>query len=95
MADVTVRITRLLADIAGTGKTLSVEAATAAEALEALCQQITALRVHIFDDDGVVRRHVNVFVRGELAATGPESLDVSMADGDEVAIIHAVSGGAG
>lgn len=91
MAGVAVRITRLLADIAGTDRTLGVEARTAADALDALCQQVPALRVHIFDDAGAVRRHVNIFVRGELAT--PAMLEQPVADGDEVAVVQAVSGG--
>ncbi len=93
MSGVVVRITQLLADIAGTGRSVTVEATTAAEAVAALCVQVPALRVHIFDDDGNVRRHVNVFVRGEVTK-GQGALDVSVADGDEIAVIQAVSGGA-
>ncbi len=91
MAAVQVRITRLLADIAGTGRTVDVEADTASAALAALCQRVPALRVHIFGDDGELRPHVNVFVRGEL--TKGDGLGVAVGDGDEVAVIQAVSGG--
>lgn len=87
------RITQLLADISGTGRAVTVEATTAAEAVAALCVQVPALRVHVFDDDGNVRQHVNVFVRGEVAK-GEGSLDVNVADGDEIAVMQAVSGGA-
>lgn len=93
MADVVVRITNLLADIAGTARTITVEAATAAEAVAALCVEVPALRIHVFDDDGDVRRHVNIFVRGEVAK-GQGSLDVSVDDGDEIMVMQAVSGGA-
>ena len=93
MAAVRVRITRLLADVAGTERTITVEASTAAEAVTALCAEVPALRVHIFDDEGAVRRHVNVFVRGEIA-TGPGALETPVGDGDEVAVVQAVSGGA-
>ena len=57
------------------------------------CAKVPALHVHLFDDDGNVRRHVNIFVRGEIAK-GSGSLDVTVADGDEVAVVQAVSGGA-
>lgn len=93
MAQVGVRITRLLADTAGTGRTFTVEASTAAEALDALCADVPALHVHVFDDNGAVRRHVNIFVRGELVPSGG-SLDLAVTDGDEVAVVQAVSGGA-
>ena len=93
MVEVQVRITRLLAEIAGTGRTISVEASTAAEAVAALCAKVPALRVHVFDDAGQVRSHVNIFVRGEIA-NSPGSLDVALGPGDEIAILQAVSGGA-
>ncbi len=91
MAAVQVRITRLLADIAGTGRSIDVEAESAAGALDALCQRVPALRVHIFGDDGELRPHVNVFVRGEL--TRGDGLAAPVGDGDEVAVVQAVSGG--
>ena len=93
MASVSVRITRLLAEIGGTERTSTVEATTAGGAIDALCAQVPALQVHVFDDEGNVRRHVNIFVRGEMA-TGPGSLEVAVGDGDEVAVVPAVSGGA-
>jgi molybdopterin converting factor small subunit len=91
MARVRVQITRLLADIAGTERITTVEASTAAGAVEALCAKAPALRVHVFDDRGRVRPHVNVFVRGEH--TNPGALDAPVADGDEIALVQAVSGG--
>jgi len=92
MATVTVEITRLLADVAGTGRRIEVQADTAAAALGALCAAVPALRVHIFGDDGRVRPHVNVFVRGEIA-TDPGALRERLVDGDDVAVVQAVSGG--
>ena len=92
MASVSVRITRLLAEIGGTERISTVDATTAAEAIDALCAQVPALQVHVFDDDGNVRRHVNIFVRGEMAK-GPGSLEAALADGDEIAVVPAVSGG--
>lgn len=91
MARVSIRIPQLLADIAGTGRNLDVEADTAAGALEALCTAVPSLRVHVFDEDRAVRRHVNIFVRGDL--TKGEALEVTVDDGDEVAVVQAVSGG--
>jgi len=53
---------------------------------------VPALQVHVFDDAGNVRPHVNVFVRGELTK-GPNALDLTVAEGDEVSVVQAVSGG--
>jgi len=92
MPAVTVEISRLLADMAHTSRRRQVEAATVASALDALCAEVPALRVHVFDDEGSVRQHVNIFVRGEIAK-GSGALDIALADGDEVAVMQAVSGG--
>ena len=91
MADVTVTIPRLLADVSGGVRTFDVQATTAAEAIEELCRLVPELRVHVFDDTGEVRRHVNVFVRG--THTPAADLVTEVTDGDEVAVIQAVSGG--
>jgi molybdopterin synthase sulfur carrier subunit len=42
----------------------------------------------ILDERGVVRRHINVFVNGELAGA-----DTAVADNDRVDVIPAISGG--
>lgn len=68
---------------------VAVDAATVADAIQALA----GVRERVLDEQGAIRRHVNVFVNGEsvkfLAGTATE-----LHDGDEVAIIPAVSGGA-
>ena len=92
MAEVVVRITRLLADIARTERSLTVQAETAGEALTELCTHVPALHVHLYDDAGQVRPHVNIFVRDELLK-GAMLFDAKVGDGDEVAIVQAVSGG--
>ena len=92
MPEVTVRITRLLADIAGVGREISVSARSPAQALDELCTEIPALKIHIFEDDGAVRRHVNIFLNGMIVRSGP-GLDTPVSDGDEVAVVQAVSGG--
>jgi molybdopterin synthase sulfur carrier subunit len=61
-------------------------------ALRALWAEHPDLRLRIVDEQGQLRRHVNVFVGGEsVRYTG--GLDTPIADGVEIAIIPAVSGG--
>ena len=62
--------------------------ATVAEALRDLERAQPALAGWILDERGAVRRHINVFVNGELreAETGVD-------DGDRVDVLPAISGG--
>jgi molybdopterin converting factor small subunit len=62
-------------------------------ALKALWAEHPDLRLRVVDEQGQLRRHVNVFVGSEsVRYTG--GLDTPLTDGVEIAIIPAVSGGA-
>ena len=67
---------------------VEVGGATAAAAIEALQAAYPALRGWIVDERGALRRHVKLFLRGEAIA-----LDASVAAGDEVHVVAAISGG--
>ena len=89
---ITVKIPTQLRDAAGGAASTSVEAGTVGEALEALYTEHGELRGRLSDDDGGLRRFVNVYLGGEdirflegLATPGP--------DGSEVTILPAVAGG--
>ena len=67
-------------------------AVTVEVVLDALMAEFPALRDRVFDEQGAVRRHVNLFVNGEsVRFTG--GLKTPVDDGAEVAILPAVSGG--
>jgi molybdopterin converting factor small subunit len=65
-----------------------VEAATMVEAMRALEQANPALAGWILDERGQVRRHINVFVDGELAVP-----DTPVGEGGRLDVIPAISGG--
>ncbi len=66
--------------------------ATVGDVLEALFSRHPRVRDRIVDEQGRVRRHVNVFVgRESIRDTG--GLQSVVADGAAVSIIAAVSGG--
>jgi molybdopterin synthase sulfur carrier subunit len=89
---VTVKLPTQLRDAAGGTTTISVEAATVGEALQALYAQHGELRERIADGDGGLRRFVNVYLKGEDIRF-LDGLDTPVADGDEVTILPAVAGG--
>jgi MoaD family protein len=89
---VTVKIpTQLRAAAGGEGET-QVEGKTVREVLDALFDVHAELRDRLADDQGALRRFVNVYVGGEDIRFG-EGLDTPVSDGDEVQILPAVAGG--
>ena len=69
-----------------------VTGATVAEVLDSLFETNPRLRGYLLDDQGRLRRHVNLFVNGE---TVRDRVDLSdpLASGDEVFVFQALSGG--
>jgi molybdopterin converting factor small subunit len=62
------------------------------EAFEALCSAHSAIRDRVVTEQGEIREHVNVFV-GNRAARFTGGLSTPIADGAEISIIPAISGG--
>lgn len=71
---------------------LEVAAADVRTSLTTLREAYPALYRSVCDETGAIRRHVNVFVNNDNVK-GLGGLDASLSEGDEVFIIHAVSGG--
>ncbi len=71
---------------------LDASPATVREALEALRALHPGVLDRVLTEQGEVRRHVNVFV-GEESIRYSGGLDTPLADGAEIAIVPAVSGG--
>jgi molybdopterin converting factor small subunit len=92
IAAVTVRIPSVLAQVAGGQTEIPVRAATIAGALEAMFAALPQLRVHLLDESGSVRPHVAVFHNGHSIRT-VERLGETVAEGDVVTVLQAVSGG--
>ena len=69
-----------------------VAGATVHEALAVVFASRPALRGYILDDQGVLRRHVNVFVNGELVHDRVRLTDPVGPD-DEVYVFQALTGG--
>jgi sulfur-carrier protein len=83
-----VRLRGPLKRLAGDQAEHDIEGATVIELLRALEQAHPAADGWILDERGRVRRHINVFVNGELGGE-----DTAVARGDSVDVLPAISGG--
>jgi sulfur-carrier protein len=89
---VKVKIPTQLRTAAGGESELQVEGGTVGEVLDALFERHGELRDRLSDDNGGLRRFVNVYVDGEDIRFA-DGLETTVADGDEVQILPAVAGG--
>ena len=89
---VTVKLPTQLRDAAGGATSAEVEGGTVGEALDALYAKHGELRTRMADDDGGLRRFVNVYLAGEDIRF-LDGLDTAVADGAELTVLPAVAGG--
>ena len=89
---VTVKLPTQLRDAAGNQSETQVEGGTVGEALASLYRQHGELRARMADDNGGLRRFVNVYLAGEDIRF-LDGLDTPVSDGDELTILPAVAGG--
>ena len=92
MANVTVELPSMLSSLLSTEPTIPVQAKTLREALDRLAELAPGARTHLYDERGNLRQHVLCF-HNQTNTRWLESLDVTLADGDTITIIQAVSGG--
>lgn len=69
-----------------------VQAATVRAALEAAFAAAPALKGYVLDEQGGVRKHVALFVNGDLLQR-EAALDRGLERGDRVMVIQALTGG--
>jgi molybdopterin synthase sulfur carrier subunit len=90
---VVVRLPTVLREFAGGAERISVsDAATVGAVFAALERQHPALRRRITDDQGGLRRHVNVYL-GDDNVRDLSELSTPVSDGDELLILPSVAGG--
>ena len=85
----TVRLREPLKRLAGGRADHELEGATVADVLAALERDQPALAGWILDERGHLRRHINVYVRGERGGA-----DTPVGADDRVDVLPAISGGA-
>jgi molybdopterin converting factor small subunit len=76
-----------LSELAG-GRTHPVDGGTVATVLQMLERERPSVRGWILDERGCVRRHVNVYVNGQLARD-----DTTVGHDDRVQVLPAITGG--
>ena len=89
---VTVKLPTQLRDAAGGATAAQVEGTTVGEALQALYARHGELRSRMADDDGGLRRFVNVYLAGEDIRF-LDGLETAVPDGSELTVLPAVAGG--
>jgi molybdopterin converting factor small subunit len=65
---------------------------TLGDALEGLCAAYPGIRDRVLTEQGTIRQHVNVFV-GKTEARTMDGLATPLANGTEISILPAISGG--
>lgn len=92
MSHVTVRIPTPLRKFTGGQARLDAEGQTVGEALEFVVSEHEGLRATLFDDEGNLRRFVNVFV-GDTHVGELGGLPAALPAEAELSIVPAVAGG--
>ena len=89
---VLVRVPTPLQKLVGDKAEVNVEADTLRDAVNQLAEQNDEIRTRLLDDNGELRRFVNVYVNEEDVRF-LQKLDTPLKDGDEVSIVPAIAGG--
>jgi len=89
---VTIRIPAQLRTLSGGAGEVSVVASTVAEALKALEAAHPGFGARLFDDEGKLRRFVNIFL-AEEDIRFLDGVTTAVSDGQVLSIIPAVAGG--
>ncbi|MBI3648343.1 MAG: MoaD/ThiS family protein [Actinobacteria bacterium] len=77
-----------LKDLAGGRSEVKVDGASVIDVLRALEAEHPRIVGWILDEQGRIRRHVNVFVNGELTRE-----DAPLSADDRVQVLHSITGG--
>jgi molybdopterin converting factor small subunit len=89
---VTIRVPTTLRTLTGGVASVDVDGATLSEVLDALESAHPGFRDRLVDDDGELRRFVNVFVADDDVRF-LDGLETPVPDGETVSIVPAVAGG--
>jgi molybdopterin synthase sulfur carrier subunit len=89
---ITVRIPTPLRKITGGNDEVKIEGSTITEVLAALEAAHPGIKERICEEDGTLRKFVNLYVNDEDIRF-KENMETSIKDGDELSIVPAIAGG--
>ncbi|MFN4179094.1 MAG: ubiquitin-like small modifier protein 1 [Armatimonadota bacterium] len=89
---VKVRIPAPLQSLTGGAAEVEVQGKTVREVIDALEQNYAGIKARLCDENGELRRFVNVFVNDQDIRF-LQGLDTELKDNDEISIIPAIAGG--
>ena len=89
---VSVRIPTILRTYTGGDSEVTANGATLAEVLDDLEANYAGIKARILDEQGALRRFVNVYV-GNEDVRFLDALDTATPDGTQISVIPAVAGG--
>jgi len=71
---------------------VEVDGSSVAEALDSLCSQFTEIKPNLFDENGIVRNFINVYLNdGDIRYA--DGMNSAVKDGDSIQIVPSVAGG--
>ncbi len=82
-----------LRQFSGKQATVTVEAATVAQALERLTSSHPDLKKHLYSEEGKLRAFVNVYLNDEDIRHLAEKENTPVREGDSLSIIPSIAGG--
>lgn len=91
---VEVRVPAILQSAVGGQKVVKVEGQTLGEILDRLDQQFPGVKKLLLDENGEIRRHINIYLNDEDVRF-LQRLDTPIRDGDVLSILPALAGGRG
>ncbi len=71
---------------------VEVDASSVEEALDSLCTQFTELKPNLFDERGIVRNFINVYLNDDDIRYA-DGMNSAVKDGDSIQIVPSVAGG--
>jgi molybdopterin synthase sulfur carrier subunit len=89
---VRVKLPTVLQPFAGGNEKVAIEAETVGQAFQVLEREHPALRRRLTDEQGALRRHVNVYL-GDDNIRDLDGLDTKLPDGCELLVLPSVAGG--
>ena len=88
----TVRFPALMKFYVDNQSELSVTGSTVKELIDNVIRQYPALKTHLFDADGGLRRHFNIFVNG-VHLRELNGMDTKLNDNDKIILMASAAGG--